>query len=564
MQSQYIKYFDTLVSFTQDISFLGMIMPGRYSGLDSVSITGTWTFRISPGNGITVVDYNSVTLGPWAVWVTKQGVYIREDAAVQETITGALFDFVVSPNTGNYTRYDAIYGEHDFVPGTGPQTDATYHMIMGNASLPTLDGPDLNPTLPNPDRQILLGYIAVPKNATGVSDCTWMPMAIPSPNNSVSDIATLSGINIYQATQMEKQELTAITDPYSDPLTGTAADGYWRIPPTGNTLAITPPINNPGTGAPWLMFGIAFNTDSYARVQAGTKLRLILNSPHLRMQNMGINGTTDPSGFFDGKGFRPIHIPPIFVSNIFGGTDCLLGGSSTSQIVVDLELTDLGSGEVWEVQNVRYMNASKMQLRGAFKFDTTTAQGGDAPLSFSPTPSTGANFYYLPWLGGGVSKFINTAWATYNAILHGITVTRQGSISVNLSLGVLLDFTASTWSAATDQTYDGPGALQLKLVVTKFAGGTETYVIDKLDEYELTPWQRGAAVGGLNPISGSKQFSVILKGSHLITLAVGDVISPVLTLNCLDTSVAWSYIRTEQGISKFEGEFLGADLEASI
>lgn len=174
-QTRYVDFQQALTSYEQNLKLMGVIAPGRYRGFDKLNQNaGTLTFDLQHTNtGKTDYDIAFAPTGPKSVCISTQGTMIVEDADVPGG-----FGFSCVTNLPNaFIRYDAVYMAHEQIAIIGGQA-ATYGVVTGLVA-------ETIPALPNPDRQILLGYIEIPANAVNLDDAVWHRSRQPSLGNGL-------------------------------------------------------------------------------------------------------------------------------------------------------------------------------------------------------------------------------------------------------------------------------------------------------------------------------------------------------------------------------------------
>lgn len=293
-QRQYVTYRAPLRSWTQNIAFLGIFNPGRYAGFDEFIPTGLLSFQIGHAvGGVKVRDFNFTQIGPYGTWVSRQGCYISEDGPIGEV--GNPNGFNIDSNVGNdFWRYDIIVGEHEYHPVLNQQQPATYKLIKGALNSYGFTGP-LLPALTNPDRQVILGIIAVPPQMVDLqnSQVKWIKMKAGDIGDQLH--AFLNEPNTFKKTNQENWTPLITYNP--------EGAGYWSVPALGNGFNIQPlgggSIGNaPGTQK--RMFG--FKIDDMP-IQDGTKVSLKVNA-NMAIYNDFLNDT--PSNYWYNRGYRPI------------------------------------------------------------------------------------------------------------------------------------------------------------------------------------------------------------------------------------------------------------------
>lgn len=145
---------------------LGIHEPGRYRGFD-----GDLTFAplqlnlVHTSTGVTKTKLNLTTTPKIGVWLSKQGCVITEDSNIIIPITAG--------NT--LPRIDLIVGQHEYTQIVGG-TAATYSVITGTPSLTPVA-----PTLPFPEKQVILGVLYVPANMISLTGpgVVYTPTKVP-------------------------------------------------------------------------------------------------------------------------------------------------------------------------------------------------------------------------------------------------------------------------------------------------------------------------------------------------------------------------------------------------
>jgi hypothetical protein len=173
-QKQYTTYQNDVLSYDLRDALVGVIQPGRYKGFDNMTEyqaqSGSNVYiEISNTNGQNKYDGDGVDPPPLdaerGIAVTTQGVIIADDfsASLQETI--ALIDGAVNG------VYHLLYMEHIYDDANPGANNATYGWIHGADN-------DTPPTLTNPTKRVIIGYIYEPISASLFADLVWYP-AIP-------------------------------------------------------------------------------------------------------------------------------------------------------------------------------------------------------------------------------------------------------------------------------------------------------------------------------------------------------------------------------------------------
>lgn len=222
------KLFHTYKAGLQSNDFcnwlLGVLEPGRYRGYDNLVHSGGTTFSLNHGTtGIIQTLENLSLSNATGIVFTKQGVVIQES----EEITG----LSIASNAANaFERIDVVYLDHQDVNIIGGQA-ATYSVVQGANGGPVI------PSLPNANRQIVLGYITIAASAANLTGSTYTPAICPLPGghsiigsnfNPLLDsrYARLAAVNQFTKTQRFNKSLT----------NATLSSGKITLNDDGNTL----------------------------------------------------------------------------------------------------------------------------------------------------------------------------------------------------------------------------------------------------------------------------------------------------------------------------------------
>ncbi len=195
---------------------LGIHKSGVYCGfdLDKVTATALQLKLIHTGTGIAEVDKDLNVLNKRGVMMTKQGVVIKQDAAIT---------LVIGANaTANY-RIDTIYCEHEYIETMGGAA-STIAVIQGTAG-----ATPVAPALANPEKQTVIGYLVLPPNFSDItvdavewiknvnplhediSFIDWASLAYDSTNKLLTYPNVLG--NLFYCTLTSTKELKTITNP---------------------------------------------------------------------------------------------------------------------------------------------------------------------------------------------------------------------------------------------------------------------------------------------------------------------------------------------------------------
>lgn len=164
MQRRFTNYKDPVNSFPLGEMTIGLFKPGRYNGFDTMSIVGGLTITLDH-DGVDNVEKTLINGTPINFGALKMpsGTVIHEDEPLE---------FVIDTNAGNTNiRRDLIICEHEYIEVVGG-VEATYLIIKG-------DNLGNMPELPNPSKQIIMGYLEIPALATDATGFTWNPTPVP-------------------------------------------------------------------------------------------------------------------------------------------------------------------------------------------------------------------------------------------------------------------------------------------------------------------------------------------------------------------------------------------------
>ena len=151
MQTRMFEYKADDATFALNSQFLSMFEPGVYRGFNFDPDNSVDGCNITLFGDAVITGIDESELPGQSVLFTKQGVVVKEDAAV----TVELAD-----NSGVGMRIDAIVCTHRYVLAEGG-TPAEYSVIRGSSSLHTY------PAIPYPLVQTLIGYMHVPADWGG-------------------------------------------------------------------------------------------------------------------------------------------------------------------------------------------------------------------------------------------------------------------------------------------------------------------------------------------------------------------------------------------------------------
>lgn len=260
-QKIYMNYKQALTSNDFNRWFLGLLEPGRYRGFDTLTPSGL-SFTINhTTTGILITEENLSQSPATGILLTHQGFIIQEDSAIAG---------VCGTNGSNpHTRIDWLICTHEDVNTIGGQA-AVYSVLQGALSV--------EPTLPNPEKQILVGKISIPGLATNLNSATYTPVAAPS----------LGGQNIFTNYPELDAKYAKLTTPnaFTTQNQGhlitsdiTITSGKWTPATTGNTF------NGGGAGA------LVIN--EIENIRAGLVVRLRARANTI---TINLNGTPTAGG----------------------------------------------------------------------------------------------------------------------------------------------------------------------------------------------------------------------------------------------------------------------------
>lgn len=192
-QSRFTKYQDPINSLPLNEKYVGILEPSVYKGFDAIQSRAGLNITLNhTTTGELFTNLDGTQTPRRGVWLTRQGVVVKEDANITVAIT---------PNPNNFERWDILVGEHlhdELNPGGLP---AGYVVLPGTNQT--------EPTLPNPESQVIIGRIRVPANATSTAAVVWERRAIPSLGGKFP--ALLLEDNRYSAQNQENQSTASIS-----------------------------------------------------------------------------------------------------------------------------------------------------------------------------------------------------------------------------------------------------------------------------------------------------------------------------------------------------------------
>jgi hypothetical protein len=189
---------DGLTSFDHRRQYTGILMPGRYCGFDTFSNSGLgFTLAHSSGGYLETDIAGSLAVAKKGVHITRQGLFVHETAS----ITG----LTCATNAANASiRTDLVIVEHLTPNGTPGGSPAVYSVVQGP------NGSSAPSSLPNPEKQVILGRISIPASASDLNSATYTPEPIPFlggadlvANFGLNSLfARLAAVNVFTKTQI--------------------------------------------------------------------------------------------------------------------------------------------------------------------------------------------------------------------------------------------------------------------------------------------------------------------------------------------------------------------------
>jgi len=177
-------------TFEMNQRLLGLIEPGVYRGFDWQQQAGFNFILAHVTSGIQYYDKNELLSDPIGVLITKQGVTIKENESIILSIDPG----------GALPRWDAIVVEHYYSEVTGG-VPGVYMVIKGTAA-----SSPVKPSLTNPSRQLLIGYLYVPASMASLSEAgvLFQKEVIPdwSKNGFRLRIENIESLNTTQQTEL--------------------------------------------------------------------------------------------------------------------------------------------------------------------------------------------------------------------------------------------------------------------------------------------------------------------------------------------------------------------------
>lgn len=147
-QKRFINYKGPITSFEANEKYTGILEPTVYRGFDAIQNQTGLTFTLShalTGEYFTGKDQNLTP--PRGVWVTRQGIVVKEDGVIEFTTTA---------HVGLLPRFDLLVGEHEYDELSSGGLPATYKVLTGTTSAPPLPSENQTP----------IGVLTVNSNGT--------------------------------------------------------------------------------------------------------------------------------------------------------------------------------------------------------------------------------------------------------------------------------------------------------------------------------------------------------------------------------------------------------------
>ena len=170
---------------------IGLIKPGRYNGYDIFNKTGGLTFRLSHSGSISKTKKDGTPDNQFGAIIMPTGIVIHESDTI---------DLLVTTNSGNANmREDLVICEHDYQEVQNG-TPANYSVVKG-----PMDGS--KPTLPNPEKQVIVGRITITPGGYTEDDISYKKETANLPGDlTYNELLQLlnESLNISDATETVK------------------------------------------------------------------------------------------------------------------------------------------------------------------------------------------------------------------------------------------------------------------------------------------------------------------------------------------------------------------------
>lgn len=197
-QKRFTNFRDPVNSFPLGEMNVGLMKPGRYNGFNKATLSSGLDYSIThDGLGSIMKTDSEGNYINFGSLLMPNGTIIHEDDSII---------FTLDSNAGNAnTRFDLIICEHTYVEVVGGAA-ATYLLVKGpnNGTMPAL---------PDPSKQILIGYFKINANATTGSGVEYIPSPATFPGDlTVPGLYDLISVLIPNATTMVKGIVQLATD----------------------------------------------------------------------------------------------------------------------------------------------------------------------------------------------------------------------------------------------------------------------------------------------------------------------------------------------------------------
>lgn len=154
-------------SFPQGEQNVGLLKPGRYSGFDNIITRGALDISITHSGLIKKTGKDNNYAPNFGALMFGTGLILHDDDHIELTIAS---------NSGNASpRVDYIIAENTYQEVQGG-TPIIYSVIQGPAG-------GGEPTLPNPQKQVLIGRIIIAANGYLFTNLTYEPSRTPLPGD---------------------------------------------------------------------------------------------------------------------------------------------------------------------------------------------------------------------------------------------------------------------------------------------------------------------------------------------------------------------------------------------
>lgn len=278
-QQRLRNYKHAILSFEHNIFNLGMHNPGRYCGFDTMDVEeGDGPQQVilyHTASGLQYKDPVNTTIGPIGVVLTPQGDIIME--------TEAIGPIAIDTNSGNSeTRYDLVVMNHNHTVIVGGQP-ATYSIIKGPVGNP------IKPVLTDPLKQVAIGVIELPPNASAPD--TYIYTKSKSPDSGDGEDARLNDPNRFTAIQIDKKSSIIQQTPAATHTVGSVTNNFWDLKNDGNVFEIDPSLP-PNTTITCDGFRI-----KDATLQDGARIMIRCNSKLIFRNSYASIPTYGPKGF---------------------------------------------------------------------------------------------------------------------------------------------------------------------------------------------------------------------------------------------------------------------------